>query len=72
MLPLTPVFHHFFVFKTCLQERLEAVRGAVAGQAHELEQGLQRRQGVAAARELLELLQDTAHIMSKVGHPAWC
>ena len=32
-----------------------------------LRKGLERRQTVAAARALLELMQDTAHVMSKVG-----
>ncbi|EFN56656.1 hypothetical protein CHLNCDRAFT_57543 [Chlorella variabilis] len=49
-----------------LQEKLEAARGGIAGQAAELQSGLQRRQTVAAARALLELMQDTAHVMSKV------
>ena len=31
-----------------------------------LREGLERRQTVAAARALLELMQDTAHVMSKV------
>ncbi|KAL4854271.1 Conserved oligomeric Golgi complex subunit 2 [Chlorella vulgaris] len=49
-----------------LQEKLEAVRDSIGGQVGELQSGLQRRQAVAAARELLELMQDTAHVMSKV------
>jgi hypothetical protein len=48
------------------QEKLEAVRDSIGGQVGELQTGLQRRQAVAAARELLELMQDTAHVMSKV------
>lgn len=39
----------------------------MADRAAELQNGLARRQAVAAARELLELLQDTSHVMSKVG-----
>ncbi|KAL4443325.1 hypothetical protein ABPG75_011062 [Micractinium tetrahymenae] len=49
-----------------LQEKLEAVRSSVAGASAELQSGLARRQAVAAARALLELMQDTAHVMSKV------
>ncbi|PRW51049.1 conserved oligomeric Golgi complex subunit 2 [Chlorella sorokiniana] len=49
-----------------LQEKLEAVRSAISEQAGELASGLQRRQAVAEARALLELMQDTAHVMSKV------
>lgn len=49
-----------------LQEKLEAVRGGIAGASAELQSGLARRQAVAAARTLLELMQDTAHVMSKV------
>ena len=40
-----------------LQEKLEAARGGIAAQAEELASGLQRRQAVAAARALLELMQ---------------
>lgn len=46
------------------------MRAEVAQQAGELADGLARRQGVAAAHELLELLQDTALVMSKVGRGA--
>ncbi|KAL4420915.1 hypothetical protein ABPG77_001256 [Micractinium sp. CCAP 211/92] len=49
-----------------LQGKLEAVRGGIAGASAELQSGLARRQAVAAARALLELMQDTAHVMSKV------
>ncbi|PSC75738.1 conserved oligomeric Golgi complex subunit 2 [Micractinium conductrix] len=49
-----------------LQEKLESARGGIAGAAAELQSGLARRQAVAAARALLELMQDTAHVMSKV------
>lgn len=49
-----------------IKGKVELVRAAVLDQATELQHGLQRRQGVAAARELLELLQDTVHVMSKV------
>lgn len=40
-----------------LQERLLATREGIAEQAAELAGGLQRRQAVAAARALLELMQ---------------
>ena len=39
------------------QGKLEAARDGVAGAAAELASGLQRRQAVAAARALLELMQ---------------
>lgn len=40
-----------------LQEKLEGVRGGIAGASAELQSGLARRQAVAAARALLELMQ---------------
>lgn len=45
------------VYLLHVQERLEAVRAAVAEQSGELASGLQRRQAVAEARALLELMQ---------------
>lgn len=48
------------------QERLAAAAAAVSGELAALEEGLQRRLAVAAARSILELMQDTAHVMSKV------
>ena len=49
----------------CLQERLTAVIEAVRAELDALGDGLQRRASVAAARSILELMQDTAHAMSK-------
>ncbi len=49
-----------------MQERLGAVAGAVAAELEALQGGLQRRAEVAAARAMLDLMQDTAHVMSKV------
>lgn len=43
--------------RLCLQGKLEAVRGGIAGASAELQSGLARRQAVAAARALLELMQ---------------
>ena len=48
------------------QEKLEGVQKAVQGELNELNAGLQRRNDVAAARGILDLLQDTAHVASKV------
>ena len=48
------------------QERLLAVIAAVQEELQALGEGLQRRASVAAARSTLELMQDTAHAMSKV------
>ena len=45
-----------------MQAVVEAVRSELAA----LDEGLQRRLAVAAARSTLELMQDTAHVMSKV------
>src|SRR5689334_20569695 len=42
-----------------LQEKLESVREGIAGASSELQTGLARRQAVAAARALLELMQVT-------------
>jgi hypothetical protein len=38
----------------------------VIGALDALNEGLERRKSVASARSLLELMQDTAHVMSKV------
>ncbi len=43
---------------------------AVQEELQALGEGLQRRASVAAARSTLELMQDTAHAMSKVRQ--WC
>lgn len=49
-----------------MQDKLLAVRGEVTAALDALKEGLERRQGVASAKALLELMQDTAHVMSKV------
>ncbi|KAK9821420.1 hypothetical protein WJX81_002272 [Elliptochloris bilobata] len=49
-----------------VQTQLEVARGAVAAELEALRAGLARRQAVAQARALLELMQATAHAMSKV------
>jgi len=46
------------------------VIAAVQEELRALGEGLQRRASVAAARSTLELMQDTAHAMSKVRR--WC
>lgn len=50
-----------------VQERLGAVAGAVGAELSALQAGLQQRAEVAAARATLDLMQDTAHVISKVG-----
>jgi AmiR/NasT family two-component response regulator len=42
------------------------VRGQLVAALDALRDGLERRKDVASARALLELMQDTAHVMSKV------
>lgn len=49
-----------------LQERLGDVAAAVSAELEALQGGLQRRADIAAARATLDLMQDTAHVMSKV------
>eukprot|EP00891_Asterochloris_glomerata_P006880 jgi/Astpho2/6880/Aster-07879 len=49
-----------------LKEKLQAVHAAVQAELNLLNEGLQRRQQAAAAKALLELMQDTAHAMAKV------
>ena len=49
-----------------MQEKLEGVQDAVQGELDCLHERLQRRKDVAAARDILDLLQDTAHVASKV------
>ncbi len=56
----------FTNFLTFLQEKLQAVHAAVQAELNLLNEGLQRRQQAAAAKALLELMQDTAHAMAKV------
>lgn len=42
------------------------MQAAIRGQLEALNEGLARRQQVASCRTTLELMQDTAHVMSKV------
>ncbi|CAL8471248.1 g10790 [Coccomyxa elongata] len=49
-----------------IKDKLLAVRGEVTAALDALKEGLERRQSVASAKALLELMQDTAHVMSKV------
>jgi hypothetical protein len=55
-----------------MQEKLLAVQRNVSGALDYLQDGLNRRQDVASVRALLEIMQDTAHVMAKVGHPQAC
>ena len=47
-------------------EKLQAARSSLHHELDALAQGLAMRQETAAARALLELMQNTAHTMSKV------
>ena len=49
-----------------LRQQVAAVRGQVAAAPAALEAGLKRRTDAAKAREALELLLDTANVLSKV------
>ena len=49
-----------------LQEQLRAEGAAVQSELVALEEGLGRRAAVAASRSILELMQNIAHVMSKV------
>lgn len=49
-----------------IQERLTLTQEAVQTELDVLKQGLQKRQQAAKVKELLNLMQDTAHVMSKV------
>ena len=49
-----------------VQERLTAAQEAVRSELDVLNQGLQKRQQAAKVKALLKLMQDTAHVMSKV------
>uniref|UniRef100_A0A061S4J7 Conserved oligomeric Golgi complex subunit 2 n=1 Tax=Tetraselmis sp. GSL018 TaxID=582737 RepID=A0A061S4J7_9CHLO len=51
---------------TELRERLVEVQGTVKAELDKLQDGLQRRKDVATARTILDLLQDAAHVASKV------
>lgn len=53
-----------------LQAKLVDARAAVVEEREALRAGLARRQAVAQARALLELMQATAHAMSKARAPA--
>lgn len=53
-----------------VQERLSHAQEAVQAELTALNQGLQKRQQAAKVKALLELMQDTAHVMSKAG-PIW-
>eukprot|EP00955_Chlamydomonas_euryale_P066609 359599-Chlamydomonas_euryale.AAC.1 len=52
--------------KVHAHEKLGAVQNAVKAELTSLNQGLKRRKEVATARSLLELLQELAHVASKV------
>lgn len=49
-----------------LQDQLTVAQAAVQSELDALNQGLQKRQQAAKVKALLELMQDTAHVMSKV------
>ncbi|CAL1389088.1 unnamed protein product [Linum trigynum] len=49
-----------------LREKIEGFRGSVEGSLVSLRNGLKQRSEAAAAREVLELLLDTFHVVSKV------
>ncbi|DBA94077.1 TPA: hypothetical protein ACH3X1_001724 [Trebouxia sp. C0004] len=49
-----------------LKDKLISAQAAVQSELNALNQGLQRRQQAAKVKALLELMQDTAHVMSKV------
>lgn len=49
-----------------LKDKLISAQAAVQSELNVLNQGLQRRQQAAKVKALLELMQDTAHVMSKV------
>ncbi|KAJ9140181.1 hypothetical protein P3X46_030858 [Hevea brasiliensis] len=49
-----------------LREKIEGFRGSLEGSLVALRNGLQQRSEAAAAREVLELLLDTFHVVSKV------
>ena len=50
-----------------VQERLSVAQEAVRAELTALNRGLQKRQQAAKVKALLELMQDTAHVMSKAG-----
>ena len=48
------------------QGKLRSIRDTVSGSLEALEAGLKKRKEAAEARAVLELLQDTANVVSKV------
>lgn len=66
MLPLWPCTA--VIGESAVQERLASAQEAVQTELDVLKQGLQKRQQAAKVRALLKLMQDTAHVMSKVQH----
>ena len=50
-----------------MQARIPKVPAPLEAELGTLNEGLQRRQLIAASRALLELMQDTAHVMTKAG-----
>lgn len=53
--------------RVCMQDKLSVVGDAVRSELQSLGAGLRRRKEVGTARGLLELLQELAHVASKVG-----
>lgn len=49
-----------------IRDKIMAFRGAVEGSLVSLQSGLRQRAEASAAREILELLIDTSHVVSKV------
>lgn len=49
-----------------IKDKIVAAQAAVQSELDALNQGLQKRQQAAKVKALLELMQDTAHVMSKV------
>lgn len=51
-----------------LREKIDEFRGALEGSLVALQNGLKQRSEAASAREVLELLLDTFHVVSKVNY----
>ncbi|GBF98792.1 hypothetical protein Rsub_11374 [Raphidocelis subcapitata] len=49
-----------------IRAKLDAVRDGIVAELESLQQGLERRKEIAAARATLELMQEVAHVASKV------
>ena len=49
-----------------MQDKLLSAQAAVRSELEALNKGLEKRQQAAKVKALLELMQDTAHVMSKV------